>query len=462
MEHPWEQLKTVVWNTVWAANLAALPTGQAVIIRGARTAHMVLRELVDGHLNLRAASLVYTTLLSLIPALAVSFAVLKAFNYHERLAPTLLQVLQPLGTMGPELTGQIVGFVEHLDLARLGSAGVAVLFLTVVSLLHKIEQALNQAWRVTRQRGFFERFSGYLTVVMVGPVLVAMAVGLSASFASSDLVQTYAKYQLLGFLLHTVSQAVPYGLVIAAFTFLYIYIPNTRVTIKSALVGGVVAGILWGSLGWVFAAMVVNSARYTVVYSGFAIVILFMMWLYIGWLIMLIGGSVAFYHQNPEYLGLLTHELQVSNRVRERMGLAACFRIARRFHSGAPPPTLVELARDLRVPVAPLQALLSEMESAGIVTRTGPQAEAYLPARDPSTVTLAALLGAVRGAHETGHINTDRLVVDEPVERLVAGFDRMESRAMGELTLETLVHEAQASDAQRAPVPLYPADRKDS
>ena len=242
----------------------------------------------------------------------------------------------------PHLQSRFYSTLFRRARARLGSAGVAVLFLTVVSLLHKIEQALNQAWRVTRQRGFFERFSGYLTVVMVGPVLVAVAIGMSASFASSDLVQSYAKYQLLGFLLHTISQAVPYVLVIAAFTFLYIYIPNTRVSIRSALVGGVVAGVLWGSLGWIFAAMVVNSARYTMVYSGFAILILFMMWLHVGWLIMLIGGSVAFYHQNPEYLGLLTHELQVSNRVRERLGLTACYRIAKQFYFGRSPPTLVQ------------------------------------------------------------------------------------------------------------------------
>ena len=363
--------------------------------------------------------------------------------------------------MGPELTGEILGFVEQLDLAKLGSAGVAVLFLTVVSLLHKIEQALNQAWRVTRQRGFFERFSGYLTVVMVGPVLVAVAIGMSASFASSDLVQSYAKYQLLGFLLHTISQAVPYVLVIAAFTFLYIYIPNTRVSIRSALVGGVVAGVLWGSLGWIFAAMVVNSARYTMVYSGFAILILFMMWLHVGWLIMLIGGSVAFYHQNPEYLGLLTHELQVSNRVRERLGLTACYRIAKQFYFGRSPPTLVQLARDLRIPVAPLQALLRELEARGMVTRTGERADAYLPGRDPSNITLAELFAAVRGAHESGHINVDRLVVDEPVERLVAEFDRLEIQAMRELTLEALVREARVQEKERAPVALYPTETKE-
>ena len=391
-------VRSLVWRLVWGGNMSSMSTPHALLVRTLRTGHMVLRELVDGQLNLRVGGLVYTTLLSLVPALAVSFAVLKAFNVHETLEPTLQQAMTPLGDKGPEIVAKVIGFVEGLDLARLGSVGLAALLLTIVSLVHKVEQALNQAWRVQRARGLASRISGYITVVMVGPVLVFTAIGMTASLAASDILRNTAGAGLVTVL----AQVLPYLMLVAAFAFIYVYIPNTRVRLQSALVGAFVAALLWSAAGWAFASLVVTSSRYTVVYSSFAILILFMMWLHIAWLIVLIGGSVAFYQQNPGYLGLLTHELQTSNRVRERLGLTACYRIAEHFVHGREPPTLVMLAQELGVPPAPLSALLEELERSGMVARTGTPPIAYLPARSLDAIRLTELMDAIRRAHESG------------------------------------------------------------
>lgn len=460
----WDGLKALAWNLVWATNLTGLPKYKAGLLRALRTGHMVLREMTDGELNLRAAGLVYTTLLSLVPALAVSFAVMKAFNVHEALEPTLIQLLAPLGSKGAEIGTQIIGFVEELKLAQLGSVGLAVLMFTVISLVHKIELAMNRLWRVERPRALFERFSGYLTVVMIGPLLVFTALGMSASIVNSDFTREMTEFHLLGFALDRGAKMVPYLFVIAAFASIYIYIPNTKVKIRCALVGAVVAGILWGSLGWVFAAMVVTSARYTLVYSSFAIVILFMMWLYIGWLILLVGGSIAFYQQNPEYLGLLTHELQMSNAVRERLGLTVCYRVASRFRQGAPPPTLAELSRDLDVPVAPLHALLKGLESNGVVVRVTGPAMAYLPARALATIELDELVDTLRRLHESGHLNSARVAVDPAVDRVLLDLEQRRHAALAGRTLEDLVKEGGAEGQpeagtnriQGAPVPIRP------
>ena len=123
-------------------------------------------------------------------------------------------------------------------------------------------------------------------------------------------------------MVQALSRLVPYLLIIAAFTFVYLFMPNTRVRLWPALVGGIVGGIAWQSAGWVFAVFIAGSGNYAAIYASFAILILFMIWLYLSWLVLLFGASVAFYVQHPEYLYMRGGEPRLSNRMRERLGLS--------------------------------------------------------------------------------------------------------------------------------------------
>ena len=455
MEQYWSNLKAFVWNLIWAGGAVASTPRRAATVHVLRVVHMLGRELSGGLLSVRAASLVYTTLLSMIPALAVSFAVLKAFNVHQQLEPTLLRFLSPLGEKSVEIGTALIAYVEGLDLTKLGSVGVVFLIVTIVSLLHKVEQALNSTWRVERSRRFFERLSGYLTVVMIGPVLVFAAMGIVASIMRSSLVQEAITVELLGFVVSLATKLLPYLLVIAAFAFLYLYIPNTKVRVRSALVGAVVAGVLWASVGWLFASFVVTSARNPVIYSSLAILVLFMMWLYLAWLIVLVGGAVAFYHQHPEYLGLLTHELKVSNRVRERIGLTVCLLIAAHYHNRLPAWTAVTLARRLRVPLGPLGDTLKALERRGVLVATAAVPPTYVPARSLGAIGLDELLAEIRSIHETAHLNPQRMLEEPAVDALLSTLNDATVRHLAGRTLEDLVVEHGPMNAQ-APLPESP------
>ncbi|HEY5700677.1 MAG TPA: YihY/virulence factor BrkB family protein, partial [Gammaproteobacteria bacterium] len=262
VEQYWEGLKVLMWNAVWAVNVASLPPGRAFVVRALRVIHTLAREFVNGELNQRAASLVFTTLLSLIPLLAVSFSVLKAFGVHNDLEGVLVGFLAPLGDKGIELSAKMMDFVDNVNGKVLGGVGLSLLLVTVISLVQKVEKSFNYIWRINRPRGLFERFSGYLSVVMVGPVLLITALGITASVMSTSMVQTAIAIEPLGTIVKWVATLIPYLLVIAAFTFIYVFIPNTRVQIRAAAVGAVVAGILWESAGWAFASFVVNSPRH--------------------------------------------------------------------------------------------------------------------------------------------------------------------------------------------------------
>ncbi len=294
---------------------------RAVLTRLLKVAAAVWRELADGQLSLHAMSLVYTTLLSLVPLLAVSFSVLKAFGVHNQIKPLLLTILAPLGAQGVEITDNVIGFVENMEVGVLGAVGLSLLFYTVVSLIQKIESAFNFAWRVAQSRPLAQRFSQYLGVLMVGPILVFSAMALTGTLLSSELAGSLLSVQPFGMLFGLLGKLLPYVLVIAAFTFIYVYIPNTKVRFGSALLGATVAGLIWQTGGWAFGSFIASSTHYTAIYASFAIVILFMIWLYLSWLILLLGASIAFYFQHPEYQSGSRAPRRLNACAEERAGL---------------------------------------------------------------------------------------------------------------------------------------------
>lgn len=438
VEHYWEGIKAFLWNAVWAANLAALSPAHAGVIRVLRVGHMVIRELADGQLNVRAASLVYTTLLSIVPVLALSFAIFKGFGVHHDLEPVLFNYLEPLGERGIELGQNLIAMVESVDVGKLGVAGLAFLLYTVARVVQKVELALNHIWRVRRPRRFFERLSGYLSVAIFGPVFIFAAIFISGSLMNSSVMTEVIEFTHTGALVALGGKVVPYLLVVAAFTFVYFYMPNTRVRIASALFGALIAGFLWAVAGWVFASLVVGSTKYAAIYSGFAIVILFIMWLHISWLMLLVGGSVSFYNQHPEYLGLLTHELRFSSRARERLTLLACFLIIQHFQHRLEPWTDVALARRLGIPLETLTQLLEALEKQSIVVTVGDGADGHVPARDPATVTVREVLEAARSAGESHQFRYESIASVPAVDELCAEVDAALERVLGARTMRDL------------------------
>ncbi|MGB5535475.1 MAG: YihY/virulence factor BrkB family protein, partial [Thiogranum sp.] len=248
-------------SQLWCDDLREVSNARRWIIVPVRLLVVLARQLIKGQLNLRAMSLVYTTLLSIVPLLAVSFSVLKGFGVHNQIEPLLMNFLQPLGPKGKELSDSIIGFVENVRVGVLGSLGLVFLLYTVVSLIQKVESSFNYVWQVDQLRGFAQRFSSYMSVVLIGPVLVFTALGVTATAMNNTMVQGLMSVEPFGDLIVLFSKLVPYLLVIAAFIFIYMFMPNTRVKFLPAFVGGVVAGILWQSSGWAFAAFIATSSN---------------------------------------------------------------------------------------------------------------------------------------------------------------------------------------------------------
>jgi membrane protein len=359
-----------------------------------RYPYALTRDVIRGDLTLRAMSLVYTTLLSVVPLIALSFSVLKGLGFHRDLEPVLYNFLEPLGDKAFEITAQIMLFVDNVRSGVLGSTALIFLLYTVLSMVQKVEESFNFVWRVDQPRSLGRRFSEYLSVMIVGPTVIVAAIGLMATLRESSIVRAATQYEPFGTILLMTGRLAPYLMIIGVFTFLYAFIPNTRVRFRAALAGGVTAGVAWATAGALFASFVSGSSGTMVIYAGFAIVIVALIWLHMSWLILLLGVQLAFYVQNPQYLRPGRGDVQLNASLRERVALSLMYLIVNDYQGSQQRWTINRLAEHLDVPGAAIGPIVTALEKKGLLIIADD--DTWLPARDPAVIQLAEVIDAVR------------------------------------------------------------------
>jgi len=373
-------------------------------VRGAYTVarhlYALARDLASGQLTLRAMSLVYITLLSTVPLLAFSFSLVKVFGVHNSLKPQLYRLLEPLGPKGAEITDAVIGAVDKVQGGVLGAVSLAVFIYTAIAMVQRVESSFNYVWHVARPRSLARRLAEYVAVLLIGPVLMATALGLIASISSDVLVQRILAIEPFGSVLLLTGTVLPYVLVIVVFTLLYKYLPNAPVRLRAAAVGGVIAGATWSFVGAGFASLLALSDARNAIYSTFAISIAALLWLYVSWLILLVGAQIAFYVQNPLALRIGRQDPRISNGMRERIALNVMYLVGVAFRDGGSRCTTSSIASAINIPGLTIGPIVAELEAAGLIGAM--QEEALVPGRDLSRITLADILAAVRGGCETG------------------------------------------------------------
>ena len=431
-------LKALFLETVWNSSKTELSGWQAGVITSLRITHLIIRDIMEGMITLRAMGLVYTTILALVPLLAVSFSVLKGFGVHNQIEPLLLNLLLPLGDKGAEVTAKIIGFVDNTKAGVLGSLGLGLLLFTVISLLQKIEQSFNYTWRVLQLRSMGKRFSDYLTVVMIGPVLLFSALGITASIANVSVIQNVMQIESIGFLTQLLGRLLPYLLVISAFTFVYMFVPNTKVKFKSALIGAIVSGVLWETSSWAFASFVVGSSKYTAIYSAFASMIFFFIWLYVTWVILLIGCSIAFYHQNPSQQNLDARKINLSNREKETIALNIMVLIGKHYHAHKAAWTIESLALHMNISSEACIKIIKQLLNKNLLNETTDTPTTYIPAYDLETISAYDIVSAIRCSGETKSHALNLIETEDDVKQLQKEIDESIERSLKPKSLKDL------------------------
>lgn len=428
---------------LWRIDTGSLNKRNSIFINLIRLAYVTLREYRENELALRAMSLVYTTLLSLVPLLAFVISILKAFGVVDnQLEPFLLNFLEPLGEKGIEVTRRIMEFIGKINFGVLGVAGLLMLIYTAVSVITKIEDSMNIIWKIRKWRSIARRLSDYITTLIIGPVLLFAAFGITATLSSNTVVSKILDIEPLSTLFFTFGKVIPFVFVIIVFTVIYIIIPNTKVHVKSALTGGVAAGIAWHATSWVFHLAVASSTRYAAIYSSLAVLVIFMIWLYLNWLIVLVGAELTFCHQNLKFLTLRTEVFNLSTKLKEKLSLIIMYLIGYNYFYDLGRWTLESLTERLRLPHEPVEEAVNDLTQHNLIIETADVPPCFVPSRALEKITLKEIVDATRTNYETDLVEKKYLSMRE-VDLVTGKVESAINDALGETSLKDLVQSEQ-------------------
>jgi membrane protein len=434
-----EFLHRDLWNAEAMARLG-MRRVQTLLQFGAAVVESVIRDMIP----LRASALTYYTVLAVVPLLAFALAITQAVGVNRSYVPRLIEQLTQVS---PEAGAWIVSTVERVNFAQLGTIGAAVLFLTTLLGLFSIERTFNQIWGVTRARSLDRRITDYLAVLVIAPVLLGAAISLATTLQSQTLLSGLLEQPWFAFLHGVGLRWAPVAFLALAFTFLYWFVPNTRVRIDAALLGGAVAAALFTLAQHLYVRFNVGVTNSNALYGGLAALPLFLAWVYVSWLIVLLGAEIAAAIGNLAELRRARSRAEPSPAAREALGLAIAVQLARAFDAGSAPISSEQLSEDLRLPIRSVRDILAELERAGVASRAVPsdREDAFQLGRAADRIQVEELFHALRGTRD-GALSGP--VASSALAQVLAEIDRRSAEAVAELTLEDLAREhgdAQAS-----------------
>jgi membrane protein len=271
--------------------------------------------------------------------------------------------------------------------------------------------------------------------MIAGPILLAVALGLLGSAMHSPTARWLDSIAPLAWVLTGIAGVLPYVIVSVVFVFMYMFIPNIRVTLRAALIGGVTAGIIWALVGKVFTAVILYSSQMVAVYTGFAIVLTTLIWVYMSWLILLIGAQLAFYVQFPQYLRHGQEAIELCDSDREQAALSIMYLIGRDYGTGKSFWTADRLAAELDIPGIALAPVLARLERGGLILAT--EKEQFVPGRESAGILLTDILDAVRNL-QIGRLKVEVRPVAAAVQ-VMSGVESAMRQQLGTQSLKDLI-----------------------
>lgn len=390
------KIKEFLENEVWKIGLKDRPASKIFFIKQLRIFLLAFKGFAEDKVQLRASALTFYTLLSIVPVLAMIFGIAKGFGFQENLK----EVLQENLSEHKEILNETIVFAErmlkNIKGGFIAGTGLVVLIWSVMKVLGNIENAFNNIWQIKKSRGISRKFSDYLSLVVIAPILVFVSSGFTISQENAIMQGTVLGY--LGPVLKVIVWILSFTLIWFVFTLLYIIMPNTKVSFKAAFPGGIIAGSMFQLLQWGYVNFQSLLSGYGTIYGSFAALPLFLMWLQFSWLIVLFGAEIAFAYQNVENYEFETDTYNISNHYKKILSLLIARLIIKNFSDGIPAMTANEISHKLDIPVRIVRDLIYELYDAKILAETvtkNIKEVAYQPAQDPNRLSLSYVINSL-------------------------------------------------------------------
>ena len=289
-----KRITNFILKDLWERELSGLSYLKKWAYNILKMGYMVAKGFITDKCQFRAFGLTYVTLLAIIPFLAIIFSMSKAFGAFDAVRSLVLEK----AAVTQEIVTKIIDLASKTNLKTLGIVGLGFLIWTLIIVLGTIERSFNDIWGIKKSRNIFRKFTDYLGVILICPILALCTTGVNAFLSNSSLVNKILGMEFIGVLMHQLLRMAPYLSMWLVFTFIYMFMPNTKVKFSSALTAGIIGGTLWQLTQWVYIHLQIGVSRYSVIYGTFASIPVFLIWLHISWLIVLFGAEISFAHQN--------------------------------------------------------------------------------------------------------------------------------------------------------------------
>jgi membrane protein len=398
--------KTWVFLTrdLWRIRARRLSRGRGFLVRLLRVVVIAGRGFKDDKCQLRASALTFYSLLSVVPVVAMAFGIATGFGLDKNLETELGSVpasYQPVIEKVVEFSKQLL---QQTQSGLVAGIGVLILFYTVIKVLGQIENSFNDIWGIKRSRSFGRKLADYLMAMLVGPLLFMVSSGATV-FISTQVKGMLGDVALVGPAVGLLLRALPWAVTWVLFTFVYIFMPNTKVKLSSALIAGIVAGSTYQVLQWGLIAFGVSVSKYNAIYGAFAALPLFLFWLQLSWLVVLFGAEISFAWQNVETYEFEPDCLLVSRKFKRTLTVWIAQLLVKSFDQEEQPLTAANIHDKLEIPVRLVNEILFDLVAVGVARETREdesQDVAYLVARPLERFTIKYVLDALdeRGTHD--------------------------------------------------------------
>ncbi len=391
---------TFLKSDIWRIRANKLSATRSFWIRQLRIVLLALRGFTEDKCQLRASALTFYSLLSIVPVVAMAFGIAKGFGFEKTLEAQLYERF--VGQ--EEVIGRIIGFanafLENTKGGLIAGIGIVVLFWTVIKVLGNIESSFNDIWGIKKARTIGRKFSDYLSIMLICPILLIMSSSVTVLITSQVKV-ILAKLTFMGSvapLIMSLLSFLPYAVLWVLFTFIYLFMPNTKITFKSGLMGGVIAGTIYQLVQWAYIAFQVGVSKFGAIYGSFAALPLFLVWLQLSWLIVLLGAEISFAEQNVETYEFEQDCLKSSIAFKRQLSLSIVLICVRNFCKEVLPPTADDLSHNLEIPIRLVRQVLFELTEAKVlaeVKMNGSAMHAYQPAHDVEKLSIKSVIDAL-------------------------------------------------------------------
>jgi len=421
-----QKVLNFIKRDVWRIRAKNLPQQTSFWLRQLRVFLLAIRGFGEDKCQLRASALTFYSLLSIVPIVAMAFGVAKGFGFEKLLEKLLLEKLPGQ----EEVIGQVIAFaqnfLENTKGGVIAGIGVAMLFWTVIKVLGNIENSFNDIWGIKRARSIGRKFSDYLSIMLICPMLLIMSSSVTVMI-SSQVKLVMDKIAILGVfspVILLMLKLLPFCVLWVLFTYIYIIMPNTKVNFVSGLMGGIIGGTIYQVVQWIYITFQVGVAKVGAIYGSFAALPLFLVWLQMSWLIVLFGAEISFAEQNVETYEFEPDCLSVSHKFRRLLTLWVCQQCVKTFVAGDEPPTAESLCHQQEIPVRLMRDILFDLTEAGVLSEVRKQdtlVPSFQPARDVKDLTVVSVLNAL---NEHG-INEFPIASTKEYERICGNIEKL-------------------------------------